>query len=413
MFASDMLKTVVMKNLVLSFCLLVVFLSSCTMQKITTYQDDVYVDPARYRAEVARVEAIKQQQREAYAKRYNDSIALLKQAQKAKDDANPYYKDREFKYDDYYDYEYATRLKRFDNSINGLGYYDNYYTNSYWYNNDPYSYGVSVYNGYSWWGSGYNPYNYSPSAFFHHHYGFGGNGYSPYMLGYLQGYNNGFVNGYSGNYYGFGNPYGSYVYPNTYGNYNGWGYYNSYDHNSSYTYGPRSSHGGSNNSRTSNPGINTNGDTYYNAFITSVVETQARDPKFTDVEALKNIKASRATMFESSLPGDASDYQMKPNVMNTVPVKNGEVQIGQPAQQSNKTTPPNVVNQNGSTLNSTKNASIKNKSVFYQQEEQPTQKAKSHESNFNVETPIQQYVPVQPAPRDGGTPVNNGGHRPR
>ena len=92
------------------------------------------------RIEEARIAAEKKQAKEAADKRYNDSIAAVQKAQKEKDDANPYYKDREFKYDDYYDYEYATRVRRFNNRIDGLSYYDNYYTNSYWYNPNPYNY---------------------------------------------------------------------------------------------------------------------------------------------------------------------------------------------------------------------------------------------------------------------------------
>ena len=54
-------------------------------------------------------------------------------------------------YDDYYDYEYASRLRRFNDYNMGYGYYDDYYTNSYWYNYDPYFWGVSIYTGYNWW----------------------------------------------------------------------------------------------------------------------------------------------------------------------------------------------------------------------------------------------------------------------
>src|SRR2546421_195880 len=42
-----------------------------------------------------------------------------------------------FNYDDYYDYEYAARMRRFYNPVSSYGYYDNYYTNSYWYSGIP------------------------------------------------------------------------------------------------------------------------------------------------------------------------------------------------------------------------------------------------------------------------------------
>jgi len=297
-----------MKKLVIISSIALATLSSCNTQKwgISTYNDDVYANPKEDRISEARIAAEKKLAQDAIDKRYNDSIASIKQVQKEKDDTNPYYKEREFKYDDYYDYEYATRVKRFNNNINGLSYYDNYYTNSYWYSHNPYNYGVSVYNGYSWWGSNYNNYSYNPSVSFYNSWGWGYgnqfnngyNGYNPYLSGYTQGYNNGFNNGMYGNYYGYGNPYYGYVSPFGY-NYgfatpyygynnpynNGWGYYNSYDNNSSYSYGPRSSHTGGNSHRTSNPGITgRREESQSQKYITSIVDQQTRAVKFEDVK---------------------------------------------------------------------------------------------------------------------------------
>ena len=306
-----------MKNSIVSLSLAMVILSSCATQKVGTYTDDVYANPSEDRIEEARLAAIAKQEAEAREKHYNDSIASIRKAQKDKDDANPYYKDREFKYDDYYDYEYATRVKRFNNGINGLSYYDNYYTNSYWYNKNPYNYGVSVYNGYSWWGSGYNNYSYNPSVNFYNSFGwsscpnYGYNGYNPYTpygygfssgihFGYSQGWGNnpyyGFGNGFGyGNPYGYGggygyNPYGyGYGYNNPYNN-NGWGYYNSYDNNSSYSYGPRSSHGGGNAHRTTNPGVRSSTDDgYYNKYVTAVNDQQNRSQKFETVSTPRTV----------------------------------------------------------------------------------------------------------------------------
>ena len=207
-----------MKHFVLISIVAISFLFFFALKKVSTYNDDVYSNPAVEKIEEARLAAIQKQKNDAIVKRYNDSINEVKLAQKAKDDANPYYKDREFKYDDYYDYEYATRVKRFNNNINGLSYYDNYYTNSYFYNQNPYNYGVSVYNGYSWWGNSYNNYSYNPSANFYYNNGWGSsygyNGYNPYM----NNYNNNF--GY------YGSPYGS-----SYGYGYGMPHYNPYWYN--------------------------------------------------------------------------------------------------------------------------------------------------------------------------------------
>ena len=47
---------------------------------------------------------------------------------------NNYYEGDNYDFDnEYYDYEYASRIKRFRRGTNNYGYYDDYYTNYYWY----------------------------------------------------------------------------------------------------------------------------------------------------------------------------------------------------------------------------------------------------------------------------------------
>lgn len=142
-------------------------------------------------------------------------------------------------YDDYYDYEYASRLKRFYDPYFGWSYYNEFYTNYYWYTYDPWLWGVSIYigspgwysNSYYWdpywggyynnwrWGSphwawgGYYGYGYY-NSWYNHQYYHGRNYWNGYSNGYWNGYNDGYWDGYSDN------------------------YYNSYDHNS-YFYGHR------------------------------------------------------------------------------------------------------------------------------------------------------------------------------
>lgn len=149
---------------------------------------------------------------------------------------NNYYND-----DDYYDYAYSARLRRYYTPAIGYSYYDPYYTNSYWYDYTPASWGVSIYLGYNWWapsyyysspfcygggvsfGWGYNPWGYDPwYGGWHNPYSYG----HGYNHGYADGYWDGYNHGYSDGYYGLGNP-------NPY-------YYNSYDA-TSYYYGPRGS----------------------------------------------------------------------------------------------------------------------------------------------------------------------------
>ncbi|MBR0072260.1 MAG: hypothetical protein IJP95_00350, partial [Bacteroidales bacterium] len=116
--------------------------------------------------------------------------------------------------DDYYDYAYTARLRRFYSPVVGAGYFDDYYTNMYWYTYDPVHWGVSIYLGYNWWyptwyyrpyyyggygvawGWGYDPYYdwywYRPHYYryhhwyphHHHHYAHHYRPYHHYMGGY-------------------------------------------------------------------------------------------------------------------------------------------------------------------------------------------------------------------------------------
>ena len=90
--------------------------------------------------------------------------------------------------DDYYDYAYASRLRRFHTDVyTGWGYYDPYFTNMYWYDYYPASWGLSIYMGYNWWWPSYyyRPYYYSPYWYnYGFHYGWGW--YDPYYYTYYD-----------------------------------------------------------------------------------------------------------------------------------------------------------------------------------------------------------------------------------
>jgi hypothetical protein len=244
---------------------LVVGFSSCKTFKDLSKQkdgDDVYFsmkDAKKERAaEKKRLEEEQKRQEEADRQRQikaNNDKALATSA------GSDYYNEP-FDYDDYYDYEYAARLRRFHDPVPGSGYYGNYYTNSYYYNQNPYLYGTSVYNSYGWWGQSAYAYNHCPSSYFYYNSGwawgtgmyygnpgFGyydpwamnGWGYNPYYS-YYPGWNSFGYNPYGYGYSPYGyNPYGfgyGNGWGNNYGNGNNNYYYNSYDENSDY-YGPR------------------------------------------------------------------------------------------------------------------------------------------------------------------------------
>jgi hypothetical protein len=422
-----------MKKLVILLNMAVLLFASCaTQKKGTTYVDDVYANPKEIREAEAKVAAEQKQLKEQADKRYNDSLALAKQEQRDKDEANPYYKDREFSYDDYYDYEYATRVKRFNNNIYGLSYYDNYYTNSYWYSQNPYNYGISVYNGYSWWGPSYNSYSYNPSVNFYSTWGwnsvpgYGYNGYNPYMAGYMQGYNNGFTNGYYGNYYGYGNPYGSpfgygygnYSYMNPYGygfgNGNNWGYYNSYDGNSGFYYGFRSSNGGGNSRRTSNPGMPVKRE-YVEKYIETVAADRDRTVKFSEEPKPRGVEPGRSTTVPPRTGGVKTP---RTNSDNDGPTKvNTPTRVNEPIRVNPTRNPNTVPVKEEPTRQPDKiNTPRQNPIRVNEPVKQPTETKPRFETP-RFEAPIRQNnqpAPTAPINNGGNSPTpNSGGHRPR
>ena len=81
--------------------------------------------------------------------------------------------------DDYYDYSFSSRIRRFHRPMYYGGYYSGIYTDYYWYNNDPFSCGTSIYFGYNWLSPFYSYYSYSPYYFDY---------YSPYYFGNYYSY---------------------------------------------------------------------------------------------------------------------------------------------------------------------------------------------------------------------------------
>ncbi|MCE2773178.1 MAG: hypothetical protein LW750_07040 [Bacteroidetes bacterium] len=294
-----------MKNKWLLFGMAVVLagaFSSCKMNVSLSKQDngdDVYYSlkdaKKDWRAEQKRKEDDDKRRQEEERKRQEQE-----NIQKMSSQGSDYYNE-EFDYDDYYDYEYAARIRRFNNPMSG-NYYDNYYTNAYYYNNNPMYYGTSVYNSYGFWGpSSYMYYN-CPQSYMYWNNGWGwgtGWGHPHNMWGWNDpwmyngwGYNGWGYNPYyaynpywGGGWYGpgynwmMGSGFGNGGWGSGWGN-NGWGnnYFNSFDNNS-FFYGPRTAPG-SNDGRTANMG----GTTFGERFVNSVVaENQLERPTNEDV----------------------------------------------------------------------------------------------------------------------------------
>lgn len=237
----------------------VMTIAGCSTQKV--YVDEMYYDLSDVDREFRTREA-KNQLAETH-KRLSETNNSTYQSTEDGNIVikNEYYDDSHFAFDDYYDYSYSARIRRFGSQYNTWGYYDPYYTNAYWYNPQPSYWGVSIYQTYGWWGpSPVWPYGYTcPGYMIVYSWGNQWGWNSPYCYNSWGGtswWNNPWHNTYS---YGWWNPYNpwqysgwnnpwQYAYWNGYnqGYWNGYNnglamgglYYNSFDNNS-YYYGPR------------------------------------------------------------------------------------------------------------------------------------------------------------------------------
>ena len=129
------------------------------------YQDNSYVKKKQHYRELIKVE---------------DSIAEKENfnAEELQTEYDVNY--AEFDEEDYYDYAYSARLRRFYHPVVYRDYYADYYTNLYWYTHDPFCWGTSIYLGYSWWYPSYysawywdpfyNPYWHYHHFHHHHHH---------------------------------------------------------------------------------------------------------------------------------------------------------------------------------------------------------------------------------------------------
>jgi len=249
----------VMKKFVTSVFVVVSVLSACTVQNQGQSYDEVYYSP-KDKSAVAQVNRPILHKMTKDVQVTTDSSYLsepisgndnpdnqMAQDSKSLKDGQSYATDNNinnnFNYNDYYDYGYASRIRRFQYGYFN-DYYHDYYTNRYWYDYNPGYWGSSIYSNWGMnmgmsyymdpfsYGSFYSPF----SSFYNPFYSPFSSGY--YGLGYNMGYNDGYYGyGYGG--YGYGGyGYGGYGY--------GLGYSNIYDHNSSPASGPRKNVSGSN-----------------------------------------------------------------------------------------------------------------------------------------------------------------------
>ena len=187
----------------LSTSIVLLFLSSCITSTHVHYSDPNYLGSTEFSS-------------------YDDIVTVPSEEIAQTQDTNTItdnYSSDYYEADDYYDYSYSSRIRRFHRPMYHSNYYGGLYTDYYWYNNDPFYCGTSIYYGYNW-NSPYYSYN----------------SYSPY-------------------YYNYYNPY-------SYNNYYTYRYNNHHSHSPTYTYNNNNSHTtghrGSLSSLSSGRGVKTN-----------------------------------------------------------------------------------------------------------------------------------------------------------
>ena len=226
------------KKILLSVISMAFIMSACKLDSNVFY-DDVYTTSGdKQYATAPAPKAAETYDNTAYEESYADAAdaASYTSSESYTDEGGTTYVTNNYYFDsdDYYDYAYAARIRRFHSPVTYCwGYYDPFYTNLYWYDAYPGSWGVSIYLGYNWcWPSVYYRPAYSYYSYcsygFSYSWGWGCGYYRPY---YGPGY-------YGPGYYGPHGP--AYAHGYRHGYWDGYhaGYYhNNYDHNRSFTYG--------------------------------------------------------------------------------------------------------------------------------------------------------------------------------
>jgi len=142
----------------LSTSIVLLFLSSCITSSHVNYSDPNYLSSTEF---------------SSYDDIVTEPIAEIEQTQDTNTITDNYYSEYDVA-DDYYDYSFSSRIRRFHRPMYSSNYYGGLYTDYYWYNNDPFYCGTSIYYGYNWNSPYYSYYSYSP--YYYNNY----NSYSAY-----------------------------------------------------------------------------------------------------------------------------------------------------------------------------------------------------------------------------------------
>ena len=138
--------------------IVLLFLSSCITSTHVHYSDPNYLGSTEF---------------SSYNDIITDPTTVTEQTQDTNTINYNYYLDNNVA-DNYYDYSFSSRIRRFHRPMYYSNYYGGLYTDYYWYNNDPFYCGTSIYYGYNWNSPYYSYYSYSP--YYYNNY----NSYSAY-----------------------------------------------------------------------------------------------------------------------------------------------------------------------------------------------------------------------------------------
>ena len=171
--------------------LMVAVVSSTTLFAQNKNYDDIYYSPSKNKVEKSTYEEPQKYVDTTIHRVSSEEIQPLTPVSNTTTEVsdgntyitNNYYGDyTNYSEEDYYDYAYAARIKRFHRSnVAVVDYYNDYYTNMYWYTYDPMFWGVSIYTTYSWW---YPSYYYRSGWYVGTSWGWGGYYWGSYWGGY-------------------------------------------------------------------------------------------------------------------------------------------------------------------------------------------------------------------------------------
>ena len=143
--------------------IVLLFLSSCITSSHVHYSDPNYLGSSEF---------------SSYEEIVTEPVSEIYQTQDTDTITDNYYSEYDVA-DDYYDYSFSSRIRRFHRPMYYSNYYGGLYTDYYWYNNDPFYCGTSIYYGYNWNSPYYSYYSYSPYYYnnYNSYYAYGHNNY--------------------------------------------------------------------------------------------------------------------------------------------------------------------------------------------------------------------------------------------